>query len=285
MNPPDASTIRSILGAVVVTLVLLATACSSDDGAAAGSAERSSTTEVTTSTSAPDAPAGVDPTPQPSATAAVARMLELLQTGDASASYRLLDDAGRRAFASVVAWERRRAGAAPITAFEVEDADAEAGEVVALVSHDPVLDPFQGLVPARERQTWSVEQVDGGWLVGAQPVVELLLPPDAGAAREALAWVRDVQRCDEEAARARQAVEILFNAATELKSVCGATGSAAAGAVGNLEAGPVSADVVAQYSSDALTWARTVPITIGDLRLTVILAPIGDSWEVLGVSD
>lgn len=211
------------------------------------------------------------------------RMLELLQAGDVAGSYGLLDEAGRRSFATVEAWERRRSGAAPIVSFEI--GEVSGGEVAATVVRDPVLDPFQGLVPARERQTWTAVEVAEGWLVGAQPEIEYLLPPDAEAAAAAVEWARDVQACDEAGATARQAVEILFNASTTLPAVCGATGTVAAGAVGNLDAGPVSADIVAQYSSDALNWARVVPITIGDLRLSIIMAPIGDSWEVLGVSD
>lgn len=284
MNPPAVESIRTIGSAVVVTLLLLTSACSSDEPARGGAPDRSTTTEEAPSTTAPAASGGgEDLAPEASAEAAVSRLLELLQQGDAAASYRLLDEAGRRSFATVEAWERRLAGSAAITSFEIEG--SEGAQVVALVSHDPVLDPFQGLVPARERQTWTAVEVDGGWLVGPQPATEYLLPPDARAASAASDWVRAVQACEEDAPRAQQAVDILFNASTEYPSVCGISGPVEAGAVQTLDAGPGSADLVAQYSSDVLSWARVVPISIGDLHLAVIMAPIGDSWEVLGVSD
>lgn len=284
MNPLHSMAISSIAGALIVTSLLLTTACSSKDQPEAGSKGRSSEPEATSSTTTAPAPSdGVASTPQPSAKAVVGRMLELLEAGDGEGSYRLLDEAGRRSYASLAAWERRQESAAPIADFEIERAEGD--RVVVLVSHEPALDPFQGLVPARERQTWSAVEVAGGWLVGAQPTTEFLLPSDDEAASAAVAWARDVQGCREDAARKRQAVEILFSASTSLPTVCGVRGDVVAGPVANLDAGPVSADLVAQYSSDALSWARVVPITIGDVQLSLTMAPIGDSWEVVGVSD
>ena len=57
------------------------------------------------------------------------------------------------------------------------------------------------------------------------------------------------------------------------------------GKVGRLESGPTSAELVAQYTDAALEWARVVPVEAPITPFTVVLAPIGDEWRVVGVSD
>jgi hypothetical protein len=48
--------------------------------------------------------------------------------------------------------------------------------------------------------------------------------------------------------------------------------------------GPAATEIVAQYSSDALSWARAVVIS-GPVRFVVVTAPIGEDWKVIGIAD
>ena len=62
------------------------------------------------------------------------------------------------------------------------------------------------------------------------------------------------------------------------------TGAIEVGALVPLPPGPASTDLVAQYSADVDQWARAVPVT-APVRFTVVLAPLGDAWRVIAVSD
>jgi hypothetical protein len=167
-----------------------------------------------------------------------------------------------------------------ITAFEIESPGEEA--TVAVVEHEPGLDPFVGL-GARERQTWTGVETASGWLVNGEPEREYLLPPDEGAAVAARSWVEAVQACDRPAAQELQAVAELFGDLTPADDLCGREGEVVTGDVGMLASGPASGDIVAQYTTDALVWTRLVRVE-SPVVLGVVVAPIGDEWRVLGVT-
>jgi hypothetical protein len=222
----------------------------------------------------------VGATPADSLEAAVTAVLNAEQRGDHATSYGLLSAASRAEFASPADWERRRSQLPALTSFRVERAD-DAG-VVARVEHQPGLDPFVGLSET-ERQTWTGVKTARGWLVDGEPDREYVLPPDTGVAPAATAWLQAVQRCDEAGAGALQAVTELFGDLSTTQGLCGSTAAVVTGAVGPLEAGPGSSDIVAQYTTDALAWSRVVRVT-APVTLGVILAPIGTDWKVLGVT-
>jgi hypothetical protein len=48
--------------------------------------------------------------------------------------------------------------------------------------------------------------------------------------------------------------------------------------------GPISADIVAEYDTGALGWARVVNVS-APVQVSIVLAPIGDAWKVIGLGD
>lgn len=256
--------------AVMGTLVLVG-GCRSADTPASGPT-------TTTATVAPDTQAGATPAPSPEE--AVDRLLAAERDGDHGASYRLLSADARRGL-DANAWARRRNDLARVTGFRVEP--ARGATVVAEVDHDPGLDPFVGLSPARERQTWRARKDAGGWLVDADPVVEPQYPEVALAGDAALAWARAVQACDQTKAQALQGVDTLFGPVEALAGLCGTTGALAAGRPGPIPGGPDTQALVAQYGTEALDWAKAVPVAGGNRGFSVVLAPIGSVWKVVAV--
>ena len=264
-----------VAACVAVALLLFGTAACTDDG----SGEGSSTTSTT-----PAPASGPAATPKPSLAAAVEALLGADQSGDSTTSYRLLDDASRRKIGDEADWADLRSELPPITGFEVTAGD-EDDVVVATVTHEPGLDPFVGLSPAEEHQTWRGTRTAGGWLVDAAPKIEPVLPSDADAPAAARTWAQAIQSCDKALARLGQAVDEVFGISANIGELCGSTGAVTVGKVGPLESGPTSAELVAQYTDAALGWARVVPVEGPTAPFLVVLAPIGDDWRVVGVSD
>lgn len=157
-------------------------------------------------------------------------------------------------------------------------------KVVAVVEHVPGLDPFKGLSLAQERQTFTGRKDGRGWLVDGDPETEPILPSDALAVEAATAWVGAVQACDKDRASQLEAVATLFGSADGAVGLCGKAGAVTAEGVVQLSAGVASTDIVAQYSTDALGWARVVRIT-APASFGVVVAPLGDRWKVLGLTD
>lgn len=217
------------------------------------------------------------------AKAALEELLAAEAANDHDRSYTFLSERGRAEYPSVEEWARQRAQLPAITGFEV--VEAAESSVIALVEHEPGLDPFVGLSPARERQSWRASQEDGRWVFDGDPEIEPVYPPEERAVDAALEWARAVQRCDEGAARRLEAVEELYGDAAAAAGLCGSEGPVEADDVKPLPSGPASSDVVAQFSADALDWARSVPVRRPGDRFVLILAPIGDDWRVLGVYD
>jgi hypothetical protein len=257
----------------------LLAACS---GAGAGDADRPPTTAARPSTTATTQP-GEAPTPRATAQEALGALLAAEQQGDHATSYRLLDDGGREEYPDVGKWSRRRSQLPAITAFTVEGGDG--GTVVAVVEHEPGLDPFTGLSAAKERQTWTVSPSGGGFLLGAEPEVEYVLPPDEAAGPAVVEWARAVQACDQQAAAAKEAVQPLFGSSAGAGTLCGSSTELTAGEVEPLDGGPRSAELVAQYSTDALAWARVVTLRGPEPEVKVVVAPIGTSWRVIAIYD
>lgn len=181
-------------------------------------------------------------------------------------------------------WAELRSDVPPIERFTI-DTSQSAARVEAIVEHEPGLDPFIGLSAARERQTWIAAKEAGGWLVAGVPEVEYLLPADSDAPPAVRAWATAVQACDEAKAGELQAVEELFGQSEASTELCGSEGAVTVGSVGPVAAGPDSADLVAQYSTDVLQWARVVEVTGPTSPFSVVVAPIGDSWLVLGLAE
>ncbi|MGH9179838.1 MAG: hypothetical protein ACRD0N_14955, partial [Acidimicrobiales bacterium] len=129
---------------VALALVGVGVGCSSGDGDEPATPQP--VQPITTGATARSA------APQPSPAAALTALLEAEKAGDHAASYRLLATGARKNL-TTAAWSRRRNELPAVTGFTVER--TEASTVVALVDHEPGLDPFVGLRPAQDRQRWT----------------------------------------------------------------------------------------------------------------------------------
>jgi hypothetical protein len=225
-----------------------------------------------------DVPSGATPRSTPAD--AVTALLSAEQRGEHGTSYLLLSAKGRTQYPTEARWARRRGQLPAITGFDV--AAGARDTAVASVSHEPALDAFHGLTPAKERETWAVRKVSGGWLVDPDPRFEPVLPDEGKARDAAAAWADAVARCDQPQATSLQAADPLFGTPAEAARLCGSSGAVVVGAVGSLPEGPVSEDIVGQYSTDAFTWARVVPVN-APTTFRVVLAPLGETWKVLGI--
>ena len=157
---------------------------------------------------------------------------------------------------------------------------------MATVTHEPGLDPFVGLSPAEERQTWRGSRTGGGWLVDAAPKIEPVLPPDADAPAAARSWAAgDPGLRQGDSPDSARRVDEVFGISSNIGGLCGSTGAVTVGKARPLESGPTSAELVAQYTDAAFGWARVVPVEGPTEPFLVVLAPIGDEWRVVGVSD
>ncbi|MEO7836558.1 MAG: hypothetical protein ABIS21_02815 [Acidimicrobiales bacterium] len=249
-----------------------------------GGACSGGTDGVTSKTTITTAPAKADSastaTPAASPEQALTALLTAEQKGDHAGSHRLLSDAARKGL-EASKWARRRGELPAVTGFRIEGAKGDV--VTALVEHEPGLDPFVGLRPGEERQTWKARRQGGGWLLDAEPVVKPLYPPKSEAPEAALAWARAVQACDQKAVAGLQAVEKLFGTAAGPESLCRSPTPPAVGRPEALPGGFASQELVAQYGPEAFDWATTVAITSTDRPFHVVLAPIGSVWRVVGV--
>lgn len=261
---------------VAVALLLFGAAACSDDGPD-GSAS-------STSTTAPAADSGPAATPRATLAGAVHELLAAEQRGDHQQSYRLLTGASRKQVGSERKWARLRTELPAITGFAVA-AGSGSDQVVATVQHDPGLDPFVGLSPGEEQQTWKGAKRGSGWLVDAAPRIEPVFPAEKDAPELVRKWAVAVQQCDKSFARLAQALDDLYGMSTGASRLCGSKGTVKVGSVEKLESGPTSAELVAQYTDDALQWARVVPVEGPTTPFKVIVAPIGKDWRVVGVSD
>jgi hypothetical protein len=269
------------IGLILAGLFLAAssTACSDGGPDEVREPPTPSSSSASTTTTEP----GESPTPRATGGEALDALLRAEQDADHATSFRLLDPSGREQYRDVAEWTRRRVQLPAITGFSIERDSGR--QVVALVEHQPGLDPFTGLSAAKERQTWNASKVGDGYLLGAEPNVDYVLPPDDEASAAVLRWAEAVQACNQAVAESRQAVRPLFGVSVGARRLCGSSAALATGEVTKLDGGPRSADLVAQYSTDALAWARVVPLRGPDPQVQVVVAPIGASWQVVAVYD
>jgi len=268
------------MGLIVVGLLLAAPSSACSDG---GPEQVRKPPPPPTSAASTTTEPGGSPTPRATAGEALEALLRAEQDADHATSFRLLDPSGREQYRDVAEWTRRRVQLPAITGFSIE---RDAGrQVVALVEHEPGLDPFTGLSAAKERQTWNASKSAEGYLLGAEPDVDYVLPPDDEAGAAVLQWAEALQACNQAVAESRQAVRPLFGASAGARRLCGSSAALATGDVTTLDGGPRSADLVAQYSTDVLAWARVVPLRGPEPQVQVVVAPIGASWQVVAVYD
>lgn len=221
--------------------------------------------------------------PRSTPTEALDALLAAERNNDHAASFALLSPAARQSYKDVADWTRSRSLVPSVTGYSLLTPE-EDDQPVAEVTHMPGLDGVIGLSAAKEIQTWRAQKVSGGWLLDGDPRIKPVLPDDAVATATARQWAEAVQACDQQRAKQLQAVERVFGTADNASNLCGSSGVVVAGQATNAQSGPQTADLVAQYGPEVLQWARAVSLTV-PVPFTVVLAPIGDTWRVVGISN
>ena len=215
-------------------------------------------------------------------TSALRALLSAEQRGDHAASFALLSTESRSTYSDVDDWARLRSQVPAVTGFTIQSSDGDS--VVAIVEHEPGLDPFIGLSPARTRETWTARVESGSWRLDAEPKVKALLPTRAGATKAALAWARAAESCDASTTMSFQAVTRVFGSSEGAAQLCGSSNALTVTPT-RVPTGPQTADLISQYTNDALSWATAVRVDGTDIPFSVVLAPIGDTWKVVAVFD
>ncbi len=216
--------------------------------------------------------------PRKSLSDAVTAVLQAEQKNDHAASFALLSPNARSQYKDVADWTRRRNELPAVTEFNLESAKDATQTVI--VEHKAALDPFKGLSPAKERQIWSGRRYSAGWLVDPDPQTDPILPNDAKASTAVKAWAEAVQACDRDRAQSLQAIPELL--ASTAPALCRVPGPVTVSAPDRLPEGPESANIIAQYSTDAFGWAKSVAVT-SPSAFHVVIAPIGEEWKVLAL--
>ncbi|MGH9285415.1 MAG: hypothetical protein ACRD0M_07040, partial [Acidimicrobiales bacterium] len=98
-------------------------------------------------------------------------------------------------------------------------------------------------------------------------------------------WAEAVQACDRSGAAPFEGVRELFVTVGGPPALCGSSGRWTAGAVASLPPGAAAQALVSQYGPEVYEWARVVPLEGPGRRYQAVLAPLGESWKVIGIFD
>ena len=242
-------------------------------------------------------PAGTDPGPTgpteepPDAEAALAAFLQSLVEAKPEVAYALLDSSGRSRFPTLEAWIRAQADLAAPTSFTIGpsraafDGGEDAVEVEVVATHRPSLDAVRGLVPGSSRSLWQIRRESAGWRVAAEALsVRPILPPDTAATDAVRSWVDRLAACDRDGAASLQVGSYLYGPSTLVDAPCEKRGGWTVGTAVTLDQATDSKDFLAAFGPAVGGWARLVPVEGSDLRFFAAVAPIGDTWRVMGVA-
>ena len=208
---------------------------------------------------------------------AVRGLLDALIAGDASHSFSLLSAADRATVGSVAGWQARVTDLPHYLTYQVSATDG--ATVTTEVTTEPRLDEVVGYVPARAKLTWATVGEDGGYRVAfAVSTTTPVLPEDDGARAAAQAWVDDEQACTAGASYDGN----LLGQPSLADTLCRAGGTFTAGAPVALDRFRDPSLVLNAFGADAPTFVRVVPVT-GPVPFQLALAPLADTWEVIGV--
>ena len=201
--------------------------------------------------------------------------------GDFAASHAMLSAGDRLRYASIPTWVAAHKALLPVTALQVGQVSGgdQRAEVVGTAELRSSLDEVLGLVPARARATWVAVAEDGGWRVAhGESRLDPLYPPDAAAPQAVEAWARARTSCE----AAPEYEGGLVGAPALAERLCRAPGGVRVGPPALLDEEVDATPVLAAFGPDATAWARVVELHAPH-RLRVVVAPVGDTWLVVGV--
>jgi len=243
----------------------------------------------------PAGPESTGPQTEPSdAASALATFRQAALDGRPQEAWLLLDAAGRERYPTAAAWSAAQVDRPTPIAFEITrtgpaDQASVPGDLDLAVasSYRPLLDQFSGLVAARTDEVWRVRNEGGRWRVAADPVdTRPVLPPDDTAPAAVRSWVDRAAACDAEGAAQLQVGAGLLGPADLARLPCERR-DAVTWEVGR----PVTVDrsddartLLAAYGPGAASWARLVPVRGSDRSFFVQVAPLGDTWKIVGLA-
>ena len=298
--PPTASTLRTpgrrvLVGLITVIGLLLGFAVAAllfrDEGPSNFSGAPS---VETVDLPAGGAIASVTPTtvPAPIAEPATApEALEQFLTAErerrGESSFALLDATTAGEFGSVAAWTSQRANRLLPETFTITSVTptVAGADVTIAAQRTPAVTPLTGLVPARSEEVWRLDRSTGAWRVqrGRAAEVRPLLPPDAAAQVVAASWLERAAACDDEGRKALQLPGELLGSPALAAGPCDRPDSPSVGGTAVPLAEVSNSTVfVSAFGPGVGRWARAVAVD-GDPRFTIVLAPLGDEWRVMGV--
>jgi hypothetical protein len=213
----------------------------------------------------------------------VTRFLDLEVRSDFKGSFGSLSASDRAATPTRAEWLGSHASLAPVIGYRIDGISehADRAEVVTRVDLRSSLDLVDGLVPAHALATWVVVPEDGGWRVAyARSSLSPIYPPDAAAPSVVRGWARDRQVC-------RRPTEwdgglLGVGALGTAGALCHAKGAVQVGHVTDLTDSAGEESLLSAFGPDVGRWARVVPVT-APVAMNVVVAPVGESWLVIGV--
>jgi hypothetical protein len=224
------------------------------------------------------------------AASAVTAFLQPLADGTPEQAYALLDEPSRKRFPTMAAWIQSQADRANPVTFEVGDARPNserpgAFEVDLTATHRPSLDATRGLVPGRSSSMWLVRREADAWRVSAEPLsFRPVLPAESAATDVVQAWVSLLAACEQSTAAQLQVRANLYGPSTFVQAPCQQRGTWSAGQPVGLDSTPDPRAFLAAFGPEVGTWARLVPVQGPGSKFLAAVAPMGDSWRVMGVA-
>lgn len=194
---------------------------------------------------------------------------------DFAASFEYLSAEERSRYGTAAAWVTDHRDVWPITGFEVTDItvtgdQATAGADLALRSG---LDPVLGLIPARAQVVYPLVREDDAWrVVPGESQLSPLYPDPGGAAAAPAEWIDT--SC--------QGAESMLGVTDLAVELCGTTSPVEVVAAVPIDAASLPADLVAVYGPEAGAWAYVATLSAPQER-DLLLAPVNDTWTVIGV--
>ncbi len=239
----------------------------------------------------PPSEAVAAPAGEPSdARTALVDVLQAMVDGKPEVAYPLFDNSSRTRYPTLTSWMSAQANLAVPLTFELgasrpalEQPDTFDFDVAA--THRSSLDPFRGLVPARSKSVWEVRREGDAWRVGAEPVsFRPVLPPDTSAVPVVQDWVTRLAACDTTGAASLQVTPSLYGPAGLVRAPCDEHGAWTAGNAEGLDHTSDPKAFLAAFGPDVGTWARLVPVQGPGMKFLAAVAPVGESWQVMGVA-
>jgi hypothetical protein len=222
--------------------------------------------------------------PAVSAESAVSTFAAAESSGAFAASYELLSRDDREAVPSRAAWVNAHAYLPRLHSYVPAAVESTGDEAIARgdASFEPALDEVRGLVAADATLELVAVREDGGWRIAyGQSRLVPRYAPESAAVDAVRQWATARQRCEAPAAELQHVTVVGSPALAE--RLCRAVGELRVASPRRLGNRPDPSAVLAAFGAEADVWARSLAVSAGSVSLQVVVAPIGDRWQVIGV--